>query len=67
MERDRYRHSKSHRGPRDRRGEVILAALVVGVFVLAAAITAVVAWTGDDGSDVSATVAGAASDCTPST
>ena len=25
MERDRYRHSKSHRGPRDRRGEVIMA------------------------------------------
>jgi Ca-activated chloride channel homolog len=65
MERDRFRHSKSHRGQPDRRPVVVLALLVVGVFLVAGAAAGVVAWSGGDGEDVAGLSAVGASSCTP--
>jgi hypothetical protein len=65
MERDRYRHSKSHRGPRDRRPVVLVATIVVGVFLLAGLGAGVVALAGDDGSTAGTAVAGVSETCAP--
>jgi hypothetical protein len=63
MERDRFRHSKSHRGPRDRRADIVIAGLVVvGAFVIAGALAGLVAMTGDDETGA---LAGVSSSCAP--
>ena len=64
MERDRFRHSTSHRGPRDRR-PLLLAGAAVGVVALTVAAIAVVR-SGDDVDAAAVTLAGgAAAGCAP--
>jgi hypothetical protein len=65
MERDRFRHSKSHRGQPDRRPVVVLALLVVGVFLVAGAVAAVVAWSGGREDDLAGLSAVGSTSCTP--